>query len=50
VAAASSFGERAIERARVMPGLDPGIHSKRKHLARGMDCRVEPGNDDGEKQ
>ena len=24
-----------------MPGLDPGIH----HVAKKMDCRVEPGND-----
>jgi hypothetical protein len=27
-----------------MPGLDPGIH----HLRKKMDCRVKPGNDDGE--
>src|SRR5262249_48987951 len=27
---------------RVMPGLDPGIHL----LAKRMDCRVEPGNDE----
>jgi hypothetical protein len=31
----------------VMPGLDPGIHqSSLEHFPEGMDCRVEPGNDD----
>jgi hypothetical protein len=30
-----------------MPGLDPGIHQN-KSLAREMDCRVKPGNDEGE--
>jgi hypothetical protein len=29
-----------------MPGLDPGIHPK-KGLSKVMDCRVKPGNDDG---
>jgi hypothetical protein len=28
----------------VMPGLGPGIHP----LAKGMDCRVMPGNDNCE--
>jgi cytochrome c553 len=31
-----------------MPGLDPGIHQKEKHLAKRMDCRVKPGNDSRE--
>jgi hypothetical protein len=30
-----------------MPGLDPGIHPLLKRLARRMDCRVKPGNDEG---
>jgi hypothetical protein len=29
-----------------MPGLDPGIHPSSKILAKRMDCRVKPGNDD----
>jgi hypothetical protein len=30
----------------VMPGLDPGIHLHcKKAFAKGMDCRVKPGND-----
>jgi hypothetical protein len=30
-----------------MPGLDPGIHHASKNLlAKRMDCRVKPGNDD----
>ena len=30
----------------VMPGLDPGIHGTQPlDQTRGMDCRVEPGND-----
>ena len=29
-----------------MPGLDPGIHQLRKSLAKKMDCRVKPGNDE----
>jgi hypothetical protein len=29
-----------------MPGLDPGIHPLCKSLAKVMDCRVKPGNDD----
>jgi hypothetical protein len=31
--------------ARLAPG-DPGIHPVRKNLAKVMDCRVKPGNDD----
>jgi len=31
----------------VMPGLDPGIHQPSKvFFAKGMDCRVKPGNDE----
>jgi hypothetical protein len=34
-----------------MPGLDPGIHLLAKKLSRrGMDCRVEPGNDEMESE
>jgi hypothetical protein len=33
-----------------MPGLDPGIHQARMRaariLAKRMDCRVKPGNDE----
>src|SRR5262245_27684526 len=29
-----------------MPGLDPGIHRKKRFI-QGMDCRVKPGNDRG---
>jgi hypothetical protein len=29
-----------------MPGLDPGIHQLRKRLAKKLDCRVKPGNDE----
>jgi hypothetical protein len=29
----------------VVRGLDPRIHHLRKILSKGMDCRVEPGND-----
>jgi hypothetical protein len=29
-----------------MRGLDPRIHLLREILAKGMDCRVKPGNDD----
>jgi hypothetical protein len=40
-----------------MPGLDPGIHDEQQRAKflrksavpnRLMDCRVKPGNDDGE--
>ena len=39
-----------------MPGLDPGIHDEVQQLKsygshllkRRMDCRVKPGNDNGE--
>jgi len=31
----------------VTPGLDPGIHqSSQDSIAKQMDCRVKPGNDD----
>jgi len=30
----------------VMPGLDPGIHQSSEDFFEGMDCRVEPGNDE----
>jgi hypothetical protein len=29
-----------------MRGLDPRLHLLRKTLAKMMDCRVKPGNDD----
>jgi hypothetical protein len=30
-----------------MPGLDPGIHpSSQESVAKEMDCRVKPGNDE----
>jgi hypothetical protein len=33
-----------------MPGLDPGIHLSSKSLAKTMDCRVKPGNDEEENE
>jgi hypothetical protein len=30
----------------VVPGLDPGIHPTSESLAKVMDCRVKPGNDE----
>jgi hypothetical protein len=32
-----------------MRGLDPRIHPLRENLAKKMDCRVKPGNDDVER-
>ena len=34
----------------VTPGLDPGVHAAvAARMSGGMDCRVEPGNDDLER-
>jgi hypothetical protein len=30
------------------PGLDPRIHRKNLLFVKAMDCRVKPGNDEGE--
>jgi hypothetical protein len=38
----SSFRRGCVNLSAVMRGLDPRIH----HLAKRMDCRVKPGNDD----
>jgi hypothetical protein len=31
-----------------MRGLDPRIHRKKSLFVKAMDCRVKPGNDEGE--
>src|SRR4029077_7817176 len=44
------FGRAAPREAFVMPGLDPGIHRSSQSASRKMDRRVEPGDDELNKE